>query len=507
VEGKNTILKMEGISKKFPGVKALDKVHFELRKGEVHALAGENGAGKSTFMKILTGIYRADEGKIIYKGKEFIPSGPRNAQEEGISIIHQELNLMPDLSISENIFIGREPRRKSGLIDMKKMNYESDKLLKRLGLDISPATKVGELTVASRQMVEIAKALSTDSEVLILDEPTSALSLAETKKLFEMIRILRKEGVGIIYISHRMEEFDEIVDRVTVLRDGQYISTHNWKGFSVSYLIKDMVGREMEEEYPARVCRLGDVVFEVKGINSRINGKAVLENISFSVRSGEVLGIAGLMGAGRTELARAIIGADEKTSGEIYKNGKEIRVRNPGEAIRYGIAYLPEDRKETGLFLDQNVEFNITVASLTDRARRGIINDSEGAKISKDQIDKLHIKTPSIKQTIRFLSGGNQQKVLIARWLCKNCDVIIFDEPTRGIDVGAKWEVYNLMNEIASAGAGVIMISSEMKEVIGMSDRIIVMSEGHLTGELDAKNATQEEIMKAASASLQMKED
>ncbi|MDR1505232.1 MAG: sugar ABC transporter ATP-binding protein [Prevotella sp.] len=492
---------MENITKSFPGVKVLDNVRFELNSGEVHALAGENGAGKSTFMKILTGIYKLDEGTIFYKGKPFIPLGPKHAQDMGISIIHQELNLLPDLTVADNIYIAREPRsRLSGIIDDKKMVLYTQELLKKLSLAIDARVLVKDLSIAEQQMVEIAKALVVHSEVLVLDEPTSALSITEAKTLFNIIRRLRSEGVGIIYISHRLEEFDEIVDRVTVLRDGKYISTHYWKQFSLPLLIKDMVGRDMTEEYPKRNCIIGDIFFEVKGLTRKNSLKTILDNISLNLRRGEVLGLAGLMGAGRTELARSIIAAERPDCGIIILNGKKLQIKSPGDAIENGITYLPEDRKGAGLFLDQNVEFNITVANLDSISKGGILNSKKGELISSNKVTQLRIKTPSLKQNIRHLSGGNQQKVLVGRWLCRDFEVIIFDEPTRGIDVGAKYEVYNLINQIVQEGVGVIMISSEMSEIIGMSDRIFVMCEGKITGELDASDATQEIILELASS-------
>jgi ribose transport system ATP-binding protein len=493
------LLEMKNITKSFPGVKALDDVYFDIDKGEVHAIAGENGAGKSTFMKILTGIYKADQGEIIYKGVPFEPINPKYTQDMGISIIHQELNLMPELTVAENMFIAREPRRMYGLIDDSRMVEESKKILSEIGLQIKPNVKVKNLSIAERQMVEIAKALVVKSDILILDEPTSALSIAETERLFGIIRKLRADGVGIIYISHRLEEFDAIIDRVTVLRDGKYISTHVWSEFSIPQLIHEMVGRDMNEEYPKRDTKIGDVALEVSNLTRKVNRTTILNDVSFSVRKGEVLGFAGLVGAGRTELARAIIGADPITTGDIYINGEKKEIRNPSSAITNGIAYLPEDRKDTGLFLDQSVVFNVTIASLENISKKSIINDRKGKENTQEKVDLLHIKTPSISQIVQYLSGGNQQKVLIARWLCRNFDVVIFDEPTRGIDVGAKYEVYTLINQIASRGAAVVVISSEMNELIGMSDRIVVMAEGKITGELDRNDATQNRILTLAS--------
>ena len=451
-------------------------------------------------MKVLTGIYKQDEGEIYYKGNLFLPENPKHAQEMGISIIHQELNLLPDLSVANNIYISREPRKVRGIIDDKEMNEKAQALLDSMGLSINAQTEVKDLSIASRQMVEIAKALSVQSDVLVLDEPTSSLSLSETETLFNIIRKLRDEGVGIIYISHRLEEFDDIVDRVTVLRDGKYITTQPWsKEYNIPQLIRDMVGREMNEEFPKRNNTIGDVIFEVKNLTRVVNEKKIVDNVSFSVRSGEVLGIAGLVGAGRTEIARAIIGADRATSGEVWLKGEKCSIKAPIDAIRHGITYLPEDRKDTGLFLDQSVTFNMVAATFSDWAKQGIVNDRIIKKVVDEKVDQLRIKTPNNEQILQYLSGGNQQKVLIGRWLCRNFDVVIFDEPTRGIDVGAKYEVFALINKIAERGAAVIVISSEMNEVMGLSDRILVVSEGRVSGEIDAADATQEQIMILAS--------
>lgn len=490
------ILEMRGITKEFPGVKALNQVHFAVRRGEVHALIGENGAGKSTLMKILTGIYKPTAGELIYKGKPFFPNDPKHAQTEGISIIHQELNLLNDLDVAENIYISREPRKyKNVLIDDKRMHESAGKLLKRLGLDIDPYEKVRNLSVAQKQMIEIAKALSVDSEVLILDEPTSTLSEKEVQVLFGIIRKLREENVAIVYISHRLEEFDQIVDWVTVLRDGSYVDSCSWKEQTIDNLVKQMVGREITEQFPKRHAKIGEVVFEAKDITQ----KRLLKKVSIQVRAGEVVGLAGLVGAGRTELARAIFGADHIESGEFLLGEKSVKIRCPDDAIRSGIVYLPEDRKKDGVFLDQSVAMNITIANLREYAKNGVIREGAYQEAIQEKIQDLRIKTPSVSQLAQFLSGGNQQKVLIARWLCRNAKVIIFDEPTRGIDVGAKYEVYSLINRVAENGAAVIMISSDMAEILGMSDRIVVMCEGRVTGELSGAEATQEAVLHMAS--------
>ncbi|WP_025640623.1 sugar ABC transporter ATP-binding protein [Schnuerera ultunensis] len=486
------LVSMENISKFFPGVKALDQVSFQLKAGEVHALLGENGAGKSTLMKVLTGVYHKDNGVIKINGKEVDIADPKAAQELGISIIHQEFNLLPHLTVAQNIFIGREPRKVKGILDEKKLNEDAKKILKRLDLDLEPTDIVKDLSVAEQQMVEIAKAISVDSRVLIMDEPTAALTEGEVEKLFEIIKTFRNEGIGIVYISHKMEEFQHIVDRATVMRDGQYIGTVNFKETTLDHLIQMMVGRDLKDKYPEKHAKIGENFLEVKNI-SREN---VLDNISFNLRKGEILGIAGLMGSGRTELARAIFGADPIDKGEIYLHGKKINISNPGDAISEGIGYLSEDRKRDGLALGLDVEDNIVLASLKDFANKfGIVQRDKTLKESEKQVKDLKVKTPSLAQKVGNLSGGNQQKVIIGKWLCKNMEVFIFDEPTRGIDVGAKYEVYNLMNQLADDGAGIIMISSELPEILGMSDRVLVMCEGRIAAELDIEEADQETIM------------
>lgn len=488
------ILEMKGISKEFPGVKALDNVQFQLKKGEIHALIGENGAGKSTLMKVLTGIYAPDSGSILLKGKPFQARNPKHAMENGISMIYQEFNLLPHLTVAENIFVAREPRRfKNLLIDDKTMIRRTKELMDSLGLDISPTRRVMDLSVAEKQMVEIAKALLDRSDVLILDEPTSALAENEVLKLFEILRKLKNE-VAIIYISHRLEEFDMIIDRVTVMRDGKYISTHDWKDITIQQLITLMVGRSITEQYPRHRAQIGEVMLEARHFKNH-----KLKDVSISVRKGEILGVAGMMGAGRTELARAIFGADSIDSGELYLEGKRVSIHSPADAIAHNIAYLPEDRKKDGLMLNLGVDENILSTCMSDCARHGIVNQSACDQVVRGKIEDLNIKTPTMRQIVKYLSGGNQQKVLVARWLCRDSRVIIFDEPTRGIDVGAKFEIYTLINRIADSGAAVIMISSDMPEVIGMSDRIAVMYEGTLVGEIPGRTATQERILNMAS--------
>lgn len=490
---------MEGIEKSFPGVHALQNARFELMPGEIHALVGENGAGKSTLMKILTGVYQKDAGKIIYKGKEVDIPNPRAAQEMGISIVHQELNLMPHLTVAQNIFIGRELRSKKFpmFLDEEEMNRKTEELLEMLHLKVDPKTKVAELTVAKQQMVEIAKALSFNSEVLIMDEPTAALSEAEVEELFNILRKLKQKGMGIIYISHRLEELKKIADRVTVMRDGQYIGTARIDEISIDKIISMMVGREIYETLREKeVEHNAEVVLEVKNLN---RGKEI-RNVSFKLKKGEILGFAGLVGAGRTEVARAIFGADPIESGEIYVKGKKVYIRNPSDAIKYGIAYLSEDRKRYGLMLGLDVETNMILPSMQDFLNpMGFVRKKKAEKVCGEYIKKLKIKTPSLNQKVKNLSGGNQQKVIIAKWLMKNCDILIFDEPTRGIDVGAKNEIYRLLNELVSEGKSIIMISSELPEILRMSHRIIVMCEGRITAEIDGKEATEELIMKYAT--------
>lgn len=494
---------MEGISKSFPGVQALKDVHFEVQSGEVHALIGENGAGKSTLMKCLTGIYVPEEGTMTFKGEPWKVSNPKEATDKGISIIHQELNLMNALTVAQNIFIGREPRKMSFVLDDKKMRRETLKLMERIDFYLDPDAIVGTLTVAQMQMVEILRSLVVDTDILVLDEPTSSLTSAEVDKLFTIIRGLRDAGKGIVYISHRLEEFDHIVDKVTVLRDGQYVNTKLWKETTINEMIASMVGREMTEQFPERHAEIGEVVLEAKNI---VRGK-VLKNCSMYVRKGEVLGMAGLMGAGRTELARAIYGADKIDSGEVFINGKKVNIHNPKDAVKLGIAYLSEDRKRDGLMLDQDVSFNTYIANLDKYSKDGVVNDKEIRKTVGEFVEALSIKTPSLQQLTQFLSGGNQQKVLVARWLCKKSDIIFFDEPTRGIDVGSKYEIYCLINELAENGAAVVMITSEMAEILGMSDRIMVMYEGTVVGELSAEEANQEIVLHMASNTHRLMEE
>jgi ribose transport system ATP-binding protein len=494
----DVLLKMEGIEKSFPGVHALDNAHFELRAGEVHALVGENGAGKSTLMKILSGIYAKDAGSIIYQGNEVDIPNPRAAQHLGISMIHQELNLMNHLSLAQNVFVGREPR---GLLrfmlDEGKINAQTQELFDSMHLRLDPRTLAADLTVAKQQMVEIAKALSFNSQVLIMDEPTAALTESEIEELFRIIHQLRDKGVGIVYISHRLEELKQIADRITVMRDGHTVDTVDAATVTIDRIISMMVGRTIYESSPEVPEQPNqEIMLEVRGLNRG----AAIKDVNFTLKRGEILGFAGLMGAGRTEVARAIFGADAIDSGEIYVKGAKATIRSPRDAVRYGIGYLSEDRKRYGLALGMDVQANIALASFEQFVGPlGVVDDSKTRKTADRYVDALAIKTPNIQQLVRNLSGGNQQKVVIGKWLAADTDILIFDEPTRGIDVGAKSEIYRLLNELAHSGKSIIMISSELPEILRMSHRIVVMCEGRITGELSAAEATQEGIMRLAT--------
>lgn len=492
------LLKMEHISKSFPGVKALSDVQVDLRHGEVLALVGENGAGKSTLMKILTGIYQKDEGTITLEGSEITVTSPKHAQELGISIIHQELNLMKDLTVAENIFIGREPKGAFNLlVDDKKLNNQAKELFEKLNIDLDPKTKVQNLTVAKQQMVEIAKALSFNSKILIMDEPTTALTEIEIEALFEIINSLREKGVGIIYISHRMDELKRITDRITIMRDGTYIDTLITAETEMSKVIQLMVGRHVYiESKPNIAAGEKETVLQMKNIST----KALLKDISFELKKGEILGFAGLMGAGRTEVARVLFGADPAATGTINLHGNEVKINSPAAAVKHGIGYLSEDRKQYGLLVNMDVKSNIALSTIKDyQSKTLFVSDSKIKKIAAKYVDQLKIKTPSVDQEIRLLSGGNQQKVVIAKWLQRDCDILIFDEPTRGIDVGAKGEIYKLLDELAASGKSIIMISSELPEILRMSHRIVVMAEGKITGVLSSEEATQEKIMEYAT--------
>lgn len=488
------ILDMKGIDKRFAGVHALKKCSLKLRKGEVNALAGENGAGKSTLMKILTGIYQRDEGEIIYNGKSIHFKGPKEAQEAGIAIVHQELNMMNHLTAAQNIFIGRES--KGLFLNDREINKKTAELFKELKLNIKPTDIVGNLSVGKQQMIEIAKAISFNSNVLVLDEPTAALTETETKELFRIMEQLKTRGVSMIYISHRMDEIFKITDRITIMRDGEYIDELITKQTNMDEVIRAMVGRSIssKKKEKSNVKPNAKIVLDVKNLISND-----VKNVSFDLKKGEILGFAGLMGAGRTETARLLFGADKKKSGQISVKGKVIEIKNTHDAVSAGIGYLSEDRKRYGLATGLSVADNSVLANLEDFTSGGLIDDKKVEKIANEYVDKINVKTPSINQLIKNLSGGNQQKVIIAKWLIKDVDIFIFDEPTRGIDVGAKSEIYNLMNQLASAGKSIIMISSELPEILRMSDRVAVMCEGRLTKMLDISEANQEVIMKYAT--------
>ena len=490
------LLALIGLTKRFPGVLALEGVSFELQRGEVHAICGENGAGKSTLMKILSGLYSPDEGTIVFKGEHRRFATPLEAQAAGIAMIHQELNLVPHLSVAENIYLAREPR-KGWLVDRERLRVDAQACLDRLGVAISPNAKVASLSVAQQQMVEIAKALSLDAEVLIMDEPTSSLTESETGQLFKVIHELRAAGVGIVYISHRLDEMVGIVDRVTVLRDGRHIHTGEFAATTIDEIVTHMVGRSLKDKFPPRRrVPTEEVGLSVQGL--RRDG--FFGPVSFELRRGEILGFAGLMGAGRTEVARAVFGADPHDAGTVSLGGELLHIHSPMDAIRLGIAYVSEDRKAHGLAVKMPVAHNITMTNMKAvSSRLGFIHFDEETAVAQRYIETLGIRTPSTHQIARLLSGGNQQKVVIAKWLFRQSKVIFFDEPTRGIDVGAKYAIYQLMDELASQGIGVVMISSELPEILGLTDRVLVFHEGELTATLETRHTSQEEIMHFAS--------
>ncbi len=488
------ILTMSGIRKTFPGVVALDHVDFELRAGEVHVLLGENGAGKSTLMKILSGAHQKTAGRLCLHGREVEIKSPKHALALGISTIYQEFNLISTLTAGENIFLGREPLRFAGVIDYRKLFQSAQKILDDLGAAISARARVKDLGVAQKQMVEVAKALSLDAKILIMDEPTSALTEHEIKELFAAIRRMKARGVGIIYISHRLEEIFEIGDRVTVLRDGKCVGTRDIQQVTRLQLITMMVNRELAQQYPKQTAAPGEEILRVE----KVSAPGVLTNIHFSLRRGEVLGIAGLLGSGRTELARAIFGVQAIRSGQIYIKNIPRRIRSPRAAIALGMGFLTEDRASQGLMLGRSVKENIVLPSLGKLCKWGVIKQKEEAAAAGHFVNELRIKTPGLNQRVMFLSGGNQQKVVLSKWLCRQADIFIFDEPTRGIDVGSKVEIYHFINRLAADGAGIIMISSELPEILGMSDRILVMHQGRITGEFSAAEAAQEKILQCA---------
>ncbi|MEA3537042.1 sugar ABC transporter ATP-binding protein [Rhizobium sp. CC-YZS058] len=490
------ILAIEGIRKEFPGVVALDNVQLRIRPGTVHALMGENGAGKSTLMKIIAGVYQPDAGEIRLRGEPVTLKSPLDALEQGIAMIHQELALMNWMTVAENIWIRREPKNRFGLIDHAKMAEMTEALFARLNIVLDPRAQVSELTVAQKQMVEIARAVSYESSVLIMDEPTSALTEREVERLFAIIRDLRSRGIGIVYITHKMNELFEIADEFTVFRDGKYVGSHLSKDVTRDDIIRMMVGRDITDMFPKIDCPIGDVILEVR--NLTIPG--VFHDISFALRRGEILGLAGLVGSKRSNVAEAIFGVTPATSGEIFVDGKPVTIDSPSAAMAQGFAFLTEDRKETGCFLTLNCLENIQSALITrSHVKAGFVEQGEVTRLAADMAAKLRVKTPDLFETVENLSGGNQQKLLIARWLLTKPRILILDEPTRGIDVGAKSEIHRLITGLAAEGVAVLMISSELPEVLGMSDRIVVMHEGHVSGVLNRAEANQVKVMDLAA--------
>jgi ribose transport system ATP-binding protein len=488
------LLELSGIGKSFPGVKALDDVRFDLKAGEVHALLGENGAGKSTLMKIIAGIYARDCGSYRLDGVDIDELTPKKAQELGIAIIHQELNMCTDLTVAENMFLGREANTR-GVVRQREMDEAAREILQRLKIDIDPRTVVKKLPVSKQQMVEIAKALSTNARILIMDEPTSALTDREIAELFRIVRDLRSQSCGIVYISHRLEELKEITDRVSIFRDGRYVATRNFAETTLDEIIAMMVGREIKEKFPHLTVERGAKVLEVRGLNA-----GMVRDVSFDLYAGEIIGLSGLMGAGRTELVRAIFGADPIESGTITLDGQVINVRHPLDAIEHGIVLGPEDRKKQGLCTELSIRENVGLANLDHICNRwGVVRSAREKDLTRRAIADLRIKTPSGEQTAKNLSGGNQQKVVLGKWLVRDARLVIFDEPTRGIDVASKVEIYAIMNDLKARGIGVLFVSSEMPEVMGMSDRILVMCNGRITGNLVSKQTTQDEILRCAT--------
>ena len=489
----NYILTLKNITKEFPGVKALDDVTINIERGTIHGLVGENGAGKSTLIKVLAGIYQPNKGEIILDGKPCRFNSPIEARRAGISVVHQEIKLAEPLSVAENMFLGNV-QLKNGLVDWKGMRRRAWEIVEDLGMDIDINAQVSSLTVAKKQIVEIMHAINNNSRILIMDEPSAVLTDRELEVMFRIVKQLRDKGITIIYISHRLDEIFGLCSNVSVLRDGCHIDTIPVASVDRQGLINMMVGREMGQEYPKEVGNVGGTILEVKNLS-----RGILQDISFEVKSGEVFGISGLVGAGRTELARAILGIDKPASGEVYVRGKKVHYRTFADAIRDGLGLIPEDRKLQGLVQIMSVKRNTTLVNMKRVLRAGVISSSLEEKLSKEYADKLHVVTPSMETEVQYLSGGNQQKVVIAKWLFQNSEILFLDEPTRGIDVGAKAEIYRLINRMAKEGKTIIMISSEMPELLGMCDRIMVMHEGHKMGELNAAEATQEKIMALCS--------
>lgn len=487
----SALFRLENISKAFPGVKALNNVSISIEKGEVLALMGENGAGKSTLIKILAGVYKMDSGEIYCEEKKVQINDRNDSTKLGISIIFQELNLFSNLSVAENIFVNREFRKAGFIYDREKANREASVLLEKVGLSCSPDTKLVDLTISQRQMVEIAKALSSDAKLIIMDEPTSSLTDNEVDKLFEIINNLKESGVSILFVSHKINEVKRIADRVHVLRDGEYIATLLKEEITEEAIIKAMVGRNLENIFDKQHAEIGETALEVKNLYT----KNFLKNISFNVRKGEIVGFAGLVGAGRSEVMRAVFGLDAITGGEILVNGKPVRIKSPADAIKLGMGFVPEDRKNEGLFLRMSVMKNSSIVMMNKVSKHGVINSAQEYETTRSYVEKLNIKTPNMEKEVMELSGGNQQKVVVAKWLSNEPQILIVDEPTRGIDVGAKKEIHNLISNLAKSGVAIIMISSEMPEILGMCDRIYVMHEGRIKSELSRGEATQEKIM------------
>ncbi len=489
------MIEMSGIQKAFSGNVVLKDVQFQLADGEIHALMGENGAGKSTMMKILTGIYERDNGVIKVDGEEVHFKSPKEAEAKGIAVIHQELNILPDLTVAENLFLGNEQTVGMGIMKNKEMNKEAKRILNQLGLDIDVRTPAGSLSVGKQQIIEIAKAMETKANVIIMDEPTAALTDREIQTLFKTIRKLKSEGVSFVYISHRMEEIFAICDRITILRDGEYVGVRTIKDTTFDEIVQMMVGRELGERFPGRNATIGDVKLEVKGLTR----PGLCEDVHFNVRKGEIVALAGLMGAGRTEVAQAIFGYRKMTKGQLFIDGNAVKIKNPRQAKKLGIGFVTEDRKTQGLIVDFSIKENIAMANFSKTSKSGIISGSKEKSFVGNLVKKLGVKTPSAELSAKSLSGGNQQKVVIAKWLGIEPEILILDEPTRGVDIGAKKEIYQIMNDLAEQGVAILMISSELPEVIGMSDRVLVMHEGKITGEVVGEDMTQEKIMHYAT--------
>ena len=488
-------IEMKGINKSFGSNQVLKNAGFELKDSEVHALMGENGAGKSTLMKILTGVYTKDAGTILVDGKEVVYKNPQEAEKAGIVFIYQELNVLFDLTVVENLFMGKEITKKFGICDKKAMGQKAQEIMDKMGVKIPVDAVMSDLSVGQQQMVEICKALMVDAKVLIMDEPTAALTQSETKVLFDVIKSLRKKGVSIVYISHRMEEIFELCDRITILRDGAYIGTRDIKDIDMDGIVQMMIGREIGERYPKREVKIGEEVLRVEGFTKN----KVFHDVSFNVRAGEVLGVSGLMGAGRTEIMQAIFGNLSHESGRIFIEGKEVKIKNPRQAIAAGIGFITEDRKTEGLLLEKSIADNITIANLGKVSSKSVLSKKKSEELVKQGIEEFHVKCFGPEHECNNLSGGNQQKVVLAKWIFTDPKILILDEPTRGVDIGAKKEIYNVINQLAAKGVAVIMVSSELPEILGMSDRIMVVREGEVRGIVDGKDADQAKIMTLAT--------